>query len=93
MLVNTPQVNDWTWIDAIQMGMPIFAQLGRLTGERKYYDKMWQMYSCSRNSIGGGLFNPKEGLWWRDANFVPPTKNLMARIVFGAGEMAGYIRL
>lgn len=22
MLVNTPQVNDWTWIDAIQMGMP-----------------------------------------------------------------------
>lgn len=28
MLVNTPQVNDWTWIDAIQMGMPIFAQLG-----------------------------------------------------------------
>ena len=58
MLVNTPQVNDWTWIDAIQMGMPIFAQLGKLTGEQKYYDKMWQMYSCSRNNIGGnGLFN------------------------------------
>ena len=74
MLVNTPQVNDWTWIDAIQMGMPIFAQLGRLSGEQKYYDKMWQMYSCSRNSIGGGLFNQKEGLWWRDANFVPPYK-------------------
>ena len=75
MLVNTPQVNDWTWIDAIQMGMPIFAQLGKLTGEQKYYDKMWQMYSCSRNNIGGnGLFNEKEGLWWRDANFVPPYK-------------------
>lgn len=75
MLVNTPQVNDWTWIDAIQMGMPIFAQLGKLTGEQKYYDKMWQMYSCSRNNIGGnGLFNQKEGLWWRDANFVPPYK-------------------
>ena len=25
MLVNTPQVNDWWWIDAIQMGMPVFA--------------------------------------------------------------------
>ena len=23
MVVNTPQVNDWDWIDAIQMAMPI----------------------------------------------------------------------
>ena len=29
MLVNTPQVNDWWWIDAIQMGMPVFAKLGK----------------------------------------------------------------
>ena len=41
MLVNTPQVNDWWWIDAIQMGMPVFAKLGKLTGEQKYFDKMW----------------------------------------------------
>ncbi|MBP9506680.1 MAG: glycoside hydrolase family 88 protein, partial [Bacteroides sp.] len=45
MLVNTPQVNDWWWIDAIQMGMPIFAQLGKMTGEEKYYNKMWDMYT------------------------------------------------
>ena len=75
MLVNTPQVDDWTWVDAIQMGMPVFAQLGKVKGERKYYDKMWQMYNCSRNEIGGkGLFNAEEGLWWRDARFVPPYK-------------------
>ena len=29
MLVNTPQVDDWTWIDAIQMGMPVLAKLGK----------------------------------------------------------------
>ena len=40
MLVNTPQVNDWWWIDAIQMGMPVFAKLGRLTGEQKYFDPL-----------------------------------------------------
>lgn len=52
-----------------------FAQLGKVKGEQKYYDKMWQMYSCSRNEIGGtGLFNAKEGLWWRDARFVKPYK-------------------
>lgn len=74
MLVNTPQVDDWTWIDAIQMGMPIFAKFGKMTGEQKYYDKMWDMYAYSRNTHGGGMFNAKDGLWWRDADFCPPYK-------------------
>lgn len=39
MLVNTPQVNDWWWIDAIQMGMPVFAKLGKLTGEQNISTK------------------------------------------------------
>ena len=72
MLVNTPQVDDWTWIDAIQMAMPVLAKLGKLTGEQKYYDKMWEMYACTRNTLNGGLYNQKEGLWWRDADFMPP---------------------
>ena len=29
MVVNTPQVNDWWWIDAIQMAMPIYAKFGK----------------------------------------------------------------
>ena len=29
MVVNTPQVNDWWWVDAIQMAMPIYAKLGK----------------------------------------------------------------
>ena len=63
MLVNTPQVNDWWWIDAIQMGMPVFAKLGRLTGEQKYFDKMWDMYEYTRNVHGeNGMYNEKEGL-------------------------------
>jgi len=75
MLVNTPQVNDWTWIDAIQMAMPIFAKLGRMTGEEQYYNKMWEMYAHTRNVEGGkGLYSPEDGLWWRDADFVPPYK-------------------
>lgn len=75
MQVNTPQINDWTWIDAIQMAMPIFAKLGKITGEDKYYNKMWEMYSYSRNTHGGkGLYNPEDGLWWRDADFCPPYK-------------------
>lgn len=74
MLVNTPQNGDWTWIDAIQMGMPVLTKMGAVTGEQKYFDKAWDMYSCSRNEIGGGLYNAKDGLWWRDKDFVPPYK-------------------
>lgn len=75
MVVNTPQVNDWWWIDAVQMAMPVFAKLGRLTGEQKYYNKMWDMYLYTRNKHdGSGMFNEKEGLWWRDHDFNPPYK-------------------
>lgn len=75
MLVNTPQVNDWWWIDAIQMGMPVLAKLGAETGDEKYFDKMWDMYEYSRNQHGeNGMYNQKEGLWWRDHDFDPPYK-------------------
>lgn len=75
VLVNTPQINEWWWIDAIQMGMPGFAKMGKLTGEQKYFDKMWQMYEYTRNQHGEhGMFNQKDGLWWRDQDFDPPYK-------------------
>ena len=75
MLVNTPQANDWWWIDAVQMGMPVLAKLGAETGEQKYFDKMWDMYEYTRNRHGeNGMYNAKEGLWWRDHDFDPPYK-------------------
>jgi len=67
--------SDWTWIDAIQMGMPIFAKLGVIyKDEPKYFEKMYAMYTHSRNIEGGGLYNTTEHLWWRDKDFVPPYK-------------------
>lgn len=75
MLLNTPQLDDWSWIDAIQMGMPVFAKLGVLEKDNRYFEKMYQMYMYSRNKHGDhGLYNPKDGLWWRDADFDPPYK-------------------
>ncbi len=73
--VNDTTDGDWTWIDAIQMGMPVFAKLGVLLDDKAYFDKMHRMYMFTRDSIGdNGLYNAKEGLWWRDANFDPPYK-------------------
>lgn len=69
---------DWTWIDAIQMGLPVMSKLSAVMLKRgdsdylRYAEQGWQMYRTSRDSIAGGLFNKKEGLWWRDKDFVPP---------------------
>ena len=65
----------WTWIDAIQMAMPLYMQVAKLTGKQKYRDHAMKMYRWTRNECGGGLLNTKgEGLWWRDADYVPPYK-------------------
>ena len=64
----------WTWIDAIQMAMPVYSKMYRITGEQKYIDHAMRMYTWSRDTLAGGLFNTKEGLWWRDADYVPPYK-------------------
>ncbi len=68
------KVSHWTWIDAIQMSMPVYAKMYKITGERKYIEYAMELYRWSRNECGGGCFNKREGLWWRDADFVPPYK-------------------
>ncbi len=72
-LINSEKKDDWSWVDALQMAMPVMAQLGVLTKDNRYYEKMFSMYEFSKNSHGGkGLYNNTEGLWWRDKDFVPP---------------------
>jgi len=35
---------------------------------------MYKMYNHSKRVEGGGLYNQKDKLWWRDKDFVPPYK-------------------
>lgn len=72
--IKSNRVNYWTWIDAIQMSMPIYAQLYKITKDRVYLDYCMKMYRWSRNECGGGLYNSKTGFWWRDKDYVPPYK-------------------
>lgn len=74
LMMKSGKVDDWTWIDALQMGMPVFAKLGLLYNDDAYYEYMYKMYMHSKNVEGGGLYNAKDGLWWRDKDFVPPYK-------------------
>jgi unsaturated rhamnogalacturonyl hydrolase len=74
-MMRTDKIDDWNWIDAIQMAMPVFAQLGVLYKDPQYWERMHEMYMYSRNKHGdNGLFNTKDNLWWRDKDFDPPYK-------------------
>lgn len=74
-MMNTDKVDDWDWIDAIQMAMPIFAQLAKIYNEPAYSERMYEMYAYSKYKEGeNGLYNPIDGLWWRDADYDPPYK-------------------
>ena len=42
----------WTWIDAIQMAMPAYAMLTKITNDRKYLDYAIKSYSWTRDSCG-----------------------------------------
>lgn len=64
----------WTWIDAIQMAMPVYTKMYRLTLDERYLLYARECYLWTRNECGGGLWNAKDGLWWRDKDFVPPYK-------------------
>jgi rhamnogalacturonyl hydrolase YesR len=74
-MVAGSAVNDWTWIDAIQMSMPVFAKLGVLTGNANYFSKMYAFYHSSKALQGAnGFYSTTYHLWWRDQDFDPPYK-------------------
>ncbi len=75
LMLASDKIDDWTWIDALQMAMPVFAGLGSVYHDNRYYERMYQMYNHSKTVLGGkGLYNTKDHLWWRDKDFVPPYK-------------------
>ena len=72
-VINSGRYDDWTWIDAIQMAMPIYVKLGVTLNDTKYFYYMYKMYHHIKYVEGGkGLYNPEDKLWWRDKDFVPP---------------------
>ena len=74
MLVSD-KIDDWNWIDALQMAMPVFARLGSIFNDNRYFDRMHEMYLYTKQLHGiNGLYSQQDHLWWRDKDFVPPYK-------------------
>ena len=74
-MMASQKIDDWHWVDAIQMAMPVFAQLGVMYKDTNYFHRMYEMYAFTKYKHGdNGLYNAAEGLWWRDKDFDPPYK-------------------
>lgn len=69
-MLASDKIDDWNWIDALQMGMPIWAKLTALTGDPAYAERMYAMFRDTK--VTQGLWNPADRLWWRDKDFLPP---------------------
>jgi unsaturated rhamnogalacturonyl hydrolase len=75
LMKATPKIDDWSWVDALQMAMPVFVRLGVLYNDTSYFNRMYEMYAFTKYKHGdNGLYNPAEKLWWRDKDFDPPYK-------------------
>lgn len=74
LMMPTAKIDDWNWVDALQMAMPVFLRLGNLY-DTSYHRRMYEMYAFTKYKHGtNGLYNTAEHLWWRDKDFVPPYK-------------------
>ncbi len=72
-MMATGKIDDWSWIDAIQMAMPVFARLGYVYKDERYFDRAHEMYMFTKLKHGdNGLYSTKDHLWWRDKDFDPP---------------------
>lgn len=69
-MVNSSKADDWWWVDALYMSMPVFVRLGSLCNDNKYFDKMYQLYTNTK--VTRKLYNTSENLWYRDESFDPP---------------------
>ncbi|HVS97209.1 MAG TPA: glycoside hydrolase family 88 protein [Puia sp.] len=71
-MVHSDRADDWHWVDALQMAMPVFTRLGVLYQDTSYFRKMYDLYHHTKTGLG--LYNTTDHLWWRDKDFVPPYK-------------------
>ena len=74
-MLATDKIDDWSWIDLLHMAMPVFARLGAIYKDGRYFDRMYEMYMFTKTRHGtNGLYNAEDHLWYRDKDFVPPYK-------------------
>lgn len=66
--IATPQQDYWWWADGLYMVMPVMTRLYRLTGDRRYLNKLHAWYLFADRL----MFDEDAALFYRDAKYVYP---------------------
>ena len=94
-MVNGSKIDDWWWVDAFFMSMPVFTRLGVLFDDDKYFYKMQQMIVDTKD--GRKLYNSVDRLWHRDEKYIPPATTPKGENIYwsrGNGwAIAAYVRV
>jgi unsaturated rhamnogalacturonyl hydrolase len=66
---QSAKVDDWWWVDALHMAMPVFVRVAKYRNDDAYLRKLYSLYSYTKKTIK--LYDYSHELWYRDARFVP----------------------
>ncbi len=87
-----PGREDWWWCDALFMAPPVLTRLHNITGERKYLDFLDKMWWDTTDF----LFDPAEGLYYRDKNYIGRPNANGKKVFWARGNgwvMGGTVRV
>ncbi|NIA52925.1 glycoside hydrolase family 88 protein [Massilia sp. TW-1] len=66
--IGTARDDYWWWADGLYMVMPVMTKMYRLTGDRRYLDKMVDYFQYAN----GLMYDAEAHLYYRDARYVYP---------------------
>jgi unsaturated rhamnogalacturonyl hydrolase len=66
--MTTPNSDYWWWADGLYMVMPVMTKLYKVTGDKRYLDKL-QEYFLFADKL---MFDEEAGLYYRDAKYIYP---------------------
>ncbi|MFN8255846.1 MAG: glycoside hydrolase family 88 protein [Bacteroidales bacterium] len=74
--------NWWSWCDALYMAPPAYAKFSRVSGDKKYLEKMDELWTITHNY----LYDKEEHLYFRDDNFFSQKTPTGAKVFWSRGN-------
>jgi rhamnogalacturonyl hydrolase YesR len=66
--ISTPNDDYWWWADGLYMVMPVMTKLYKVTGNKKYLEKLHEYFSFAKDL----MYDTNSHLFYRDAKYIYP---------------------
>jgi unsaturated rhamnogalacturonyl hydrolase len=87
-----PNMPLWWWCDALYMAPPVYADMGAITGDKKYFDFMDRQWDATTKL----LYDPAKHLYFRDATYLDKHEKNGEPLFWSRGNgwvMGGIVRV